>query len=352
MFHLRTDIVLKKFIPVLMIAGVMFMAACNSGDDTPDVSGIKVDIKSKRFDVALSKIDTSDLGSDLQKIKNQYIDFADLYFDQVMGFRIQGVYTNDNPGVQFGLKSFLSNPDIRGLFDTVNIHFPDTKGIEKDLTKGFQYMKHYFPTFKVPDITYMISGLNNYGVFLYGENGMAIGLDMFLGDGYPFYRSVGLQDYLKLQLRPEYIPVAAFRNIYQDMYPEVSDDKTLLDMMLQRGKEQYFLSKVLPYKTEATRLAYTQDQLDECNENEAFIYNFFVQKDLLYTTTKERIYPFINDGPVTQEISAACPGNIGTWIGYRIVLAYMQEHPETTLTKLFQTTDSQRFLLESKYKPK
>jgi hypothetical protein len=224
--------------------------------------------------------------------------------------------------------------------------------VEEDLKKGFQYMKHYEPKYAVPDITYFISGLANYGVFLYGQNSMGIGLDMFLGEDYPFYRSVGLQDYLKLQLREEYIPVAAFRAIYQDLYPESDDDKTLLALMLQRGKEQYFLSKMLPHKAEHVRLAYTEEQLASTEEHEAFIYNFFIQRDILYSTSKERIFPFVNDGPSTKEISEDCPGNIGTWVGYRIVRAYMEQHPKTTISELYKHRDPQRFLLESKYKPK
>ena len=352
MLYFRQLNVLRRGLTVLLAFSSFFcLNSCTGGDD-PDVSDIKIEIKSRRFDRDLAGLDTANLGAGLQRLKNQYPVFLDLYLDQVMGFRIEGVYTNDNPGISEGLKGFLTEKDYRGLFDTVKVHFPDTKEVEEDLIKGFQYLRHYHPAYQVPDVTYFISGLANYGVFLYGESSMAIGLDMFLGEGYPFYRSVGLQDYLMLQLRPRYIPVAAFRAIYQDMYPETTEDKTLLDLMLQRGKEQYFLSKMLPYKEEHVRLAYTEDQLEECEKNEGFIYNFFVQRDILYSTSRERIFPFVNEGPGTKEISDECPGNIGTWIGYRIVRSYMKEHPETSFDELYKHKDSQRFLLESKYKPK
>jgi hypothetical protein len=331
----------------------MFLSACGTGDGAPDVSDIKLELKSHRFDLDLAKLDTANLGSGLQGLKSQYPVFLDLYLDQVMGFRIEGNYSNDNPGIQQGLKILLTDKDYRGLFDTVKAHYPDTKEVEEEIIKGLRYVKYYFPKYNVPqNVTYFVSGLNNYGALLFGENDLAVGLDMFLGDNYPFYRSVGLQDYLKVQFRKGYIPIAVCRNIYQDMYPDRPEDKTLLDLMLMRGKEQYFLSKVLPFKEEYERMAYTEEQIKGCEENEGFIYNYFVQKDLLFTTKTERVYPFVHDGPATREISEECPGNIGTWIGYRIILAYIKQHPETTMEQLFMMTDSQMILQQSKYNPK
>lgn len=343
----------NSLVGILAIINLIFISACGSGNDAPDVSDIKVELRSKRFDLDLVKLDTNNLAGGLQNLKAQYPVFLDLYLDNVMGFRIQGNYNNDNPAISQGLKILLSDKDYRGLFDTVKAHYPDTKGVEEEVTKGLKYVKYYFPQYKVPQtVTYFISGLNNYGALLYGENDLAIGLDMFLGDNYPFYRSVGLQDFMKVQFREDYIPIAVCRNIYQDMYPNQPEDKTLLELMMMRGKEQYFLSKVLPFKEEHERMAYTKEQFEGCEENEGFIYNYFVQKDLLFETKFERTFPFVNDGPATVEISQSCPGNIGTWIGYRIILAYMKQHPKTTMEELFKITDAQTILQQSKYNPK
>lgn len=310
-----------------------------------------MEIKSQRFDRDLAALDTNDLGTGLQELKNQYPEFLDLYLDRVMGFRVLGSYANENPAISEGLRSFLTEKDYRGLFDTVEKHYPDTKSVEKELKKGFQYMKYYFPNYKEPNITYFVSGLANWGAFLYGEHSLAIGLDMFLGKDYPFYRSVGLQDYLNVYFREEYIPVAALRNVYQEMYPDTLEDKNLLELMIQRGKEYYFLSKVLPFVPEDVRLGYTPQQLEDITGREAFIYNFFVQKDLLYSTSVERIFSFVHDGPGTPEISDQCPGNIGSWIGYRIILAYMKQRPDTRMQDLFANKDAKSIFIYSKYKP-
>jgi len=222
----------------LMILSLFFIYGCNSSEHVPDVSNIKVSLRTQRLDRYLAALDTNKLGEGLQQLHNQFPDFLDFYLDTLMGFKINGNYTDTNPAVEKGLRIFLTNKDYRGLFDTVEKHFPNTQGIEKELTNGFQFMKYYYPAYQVPNIIYLVSGLNNWGAFTFGPNTIGIGLDMFLGGNYPYYRSVGMPDYMNSHLQQAYIPVAVFSTIYQDMHPFVPDNKTLLDLMIQRGKQK------------------------------------------------------------------------------------------------------------------
>jgi hypothetical protein len=346
--------VIHKIVSALCIGAMtcIVLNGCKSGEQQPDVSGIKIDMKTQRLDRDLAAIDTNHIGAGLQQLKTKYPDFLNFYLDTLMGFEIRGNYVDTAPGIKLGLKAFLTHKDYRGVFDTVMLHFPDTKKTDEALVKGFQYMKYYFPQYKVPQVIYLVSGLNNWGAFTYGDNTVGIGLDMFLGKEYPFYRSVGLPDYMNTHLRPAYMPVAAFSAIYTGMHPIVMDNRTLLDMMIQKGKEQYFINKVLPFVDDTTQLGYTQKQLEWCGQNEAMVYNFFIRENLLFATELGRVARYINDGPNSTGMPPESPGNIGSWLGLRIVMAYMQQHPGTTMEQLFAETDPQQFLAASKYKPK
>ena len=175
---------------------------------------------------------------------------------------------------------------------------------------------------------------------------------MFLGEAYPFYKSVGIPEYMNIQMREDYIPVAAFRSVYQDMHPFSMESKTLLNMMIQRGKEAYFVSKVLPFIPEYTRLGYTEEQLKWCEENESLMYNFFIQADLLYSTDWQKIIRYIKEGPTSVGLNGS-PGNVGTWLGYRIVKAYAEAHPEMSVESLLnEDIAEQQFLQSAGYKPK
>jgi hypothetical protein len=50
----------------------LFLASCGGGANRPDTSGIKVDLKSHRFDKDLYALDTNNLGAGLVKLKEQY----------------------------------------------------------------------------------------------------------------------------------------------------------------------------------------------------------------------------------------------------------------------------------------
>lgn len=327
--------------------------SCGNSEKVPDVSNIRISIASQRLDYDLAGLDTNNLQPGLQALKAKYPDFLDFYLDTLMGFGIRGNYADTSKPVAMGLRLFLTHKDYRGLFDTVLKHYPDTKEIDKELTDGFTFMKYYYPNYKLPKIIYLVSGLNNWGAFTYESSIIGIGLDMFLGGSYPFYRSVGLPDYMDKHLTPAYIPVAVFRSVYEDMHPFVMENKTLLDMIVQRGKEQYFLQRVLPKTADTTLLGYSKFQLDWCQKNESEVYNYFIQKNLFYERDWQKILRYVNDGPTSTGMPAESPGNIGTWVGLQIVNAYMEQHPEATMQQMLaQPLDAQRFLEESKYKPK
>lgn len=337
---------------ILLIAASFCLQSCKD-DKKPDVSNININLVSKRLDKDLYAIDTNNIALGLQGLQQKYPDFLGFYLDTLMGFSINHDFIDSNPGIQKGLKTFLTHKDYRGVFDSVLARYPDEEIINKELVKGFKYVKYHFPKYETPEIIYLVSGLNNYGALTYGDHIIGVGLDMFLGEEYPFYKSVGIPEYFSKQLTREYIPVAVFRTVYRETNPFVADGRVLLDMMIQSGKEMYYVKQVLPQVKEATILAYTDEQLQWCEENEAMVYDFFARKELLYENNLQKVVRYVMDGPSATGMPSESPGNIGAWLGLQIVESYMHLHPEKTLKELVEDPiDPQRFLMESKYKPK
>ncbi len=340
-------------VPFFVIAlFVLPMASCRNESGAPDVSEVKVALDTRRFDLDLASIDTANISRGLGNLQRKYPDFLDFWLDELMQFGVQGDYSETSPGVREHLRQFLTYKDFRGLFDTVAIHFPDTKVIDEPVRKGFQYYLHYYPGRSVPRIVYFVSGLNNWSVVTVDTAIVAIGLDMYLGADYPFYKSVGIPDYLTRQLRPEAAPVNVFKAIYQDSHPFVAENRTLLDMMVQRGKEQYFLSKIVPFVPEATRFGFSEAQLEWCRENEALIYNFFVKGNMLYETNWTKILRYVNEAPEATGMPKESPGNVGSWLGAQIIKAYADKHPELEMEALFALPDAQAVLQGGGYKPR
>jgi len=342
----------KAALTVLLGSLLCMQYGCNSSEKRPDVSNINIELQTRRLDRDLSFLDTNYIGQGLQQLKEVYPDFLDFYLDTLLGYGIHGNYNDSVSGIRNGLKPFLTHKDIRGLFDTVARHFPDTKNIEAGLTDGFKYMTHYYPGFHAPKIVYFLSGLGQWSVVTIDSTILGIGLDMYLGPQYPFYKSVQIPGYVIRKCKPEYIPANAFQAMYRDRHPFVTEDRNLLDLILQRGKEQYFLNKILPDVPDSVRFGFTQAQLNWCEANEAQVYNFFVSKNLLYEKSPNKVYRFVFDGPTSAGMPPESPGNIGSWLGYRIIIEYVKQKPEMKMEELFAADDAQQILQASGYKPR
>ncbi len=349
---------LKNCIAATLLFTLLLSSCSSPNQQIPDVSGIKITLQTYRFDKDLYAVDSNQIGSGLQQLSVKYPDFLNFYLDTIQAFGIHGNYTDTSKAIQEGLKVFLTYKDYVELEDTILKHYPDTKDVDAELTQGFQFMKYYFPAYHVPRVMYVSLGLKNLPAFTIDTAILGISLDMFLGEQYPYYRSVGIFDYQAPHLRKSYIPVDAFRVVYTHDHPVVTDDRTLIDLMIQKGKEQYFLHKVLPNTPDSVLFGFSQPQVEWCNENEALIYNFFIRNCLLYNKDAQSVMPYVNDGPFTPGIPASgkiktTPGNLGTWLGYRIVCAYVSQHPKMTLAALCgNNIDPAKFLDEARYRPK
>lgn len=344
----------------LALASVLLCIGCNNGSNEkiPDISATKIDLKTSRFDLDLYSIDTNNIGAGLHQLAGKYPDFLNYFLDTVMAYGIHGNYTDTTEGIREGLKTFLSFKGFKTLEDTIKKDYPDNKDIDAELKQGFAFMKYYFPNAEIPRIIYLNMGLSNWSAFPVDARTMCIGLDMFLGENFPYYRSIGVPGYMAAHLRKNYIPVAVFAALYKSVHPFQIEDKTLLELMIERGKEQYFLHKILPHMPDSVLFGMTGAQAEWCNENEALIYNFFIHDNLLFSKDTRNIQPYVFDGPNTPGIPAtnkikSTPGNLGTWLGYRIVNSYMNQQDKVTLKDLTeQKKDAAKVLDEAKYRPK
>ena len=343
---------LARLLPLTIFLFLVYSCKQQGDEAPPDVSNIRINLQTRRFDQDLSRIDTTQIAAGLQQLSAKYPDFLSFYLDQLLNLNIRGQYSESVPGVHEGMHTYLTNKDFRGLFDTVARHFPDTKSIDESLRKGFQYMTYYHPGYTAPKVVYFVSFLNNWSVITVDTDVVGVGLDMFLGPQYPFYKSVGIPDYMAEGLKPAAVPVNAFKAIYEAKQPFDAQNHNLLDLMIERGKEQYFLSKIIPFVPDSTRLGFTADQTDWCRQNEGSIYGFFVKENMLYETNWQKMLRYVNEGPTAAGMPPQSPGNVGTFLGWQIIRAYVSRHPGIKMDDLFAIKDAQKILQEANYKPK
>jgi hypothetical protein len=91
--------------------------------------------------------------------------------------------------------------------------------------------------------------------------------------------------------------------------------------------------------------------LNWCKQNEGLIWNFFLTTESLESIDPGTIQNYLGESPTTQGMPEASPGNIGQWVGWRIVKKFADQNPSLKSSELM-TTPPRKILTEAKYKPK
>ncbi len=155
------------------------------------------------------------------------------------------------------------------------------------------------------------------------------------------------QNFETNQILPDIVSSYALRKI-----PPPTDN-TFVGYMIYAGKELYLKDQLLPELSDDVKIGYTPEQLAFCQENESFIWRFFIEEKLLFDSDQKLVPRFINPAPFSKfylEIDNQTPGRVGAWIGWQIVRSYMQNN-ETKLQDLL-IMDNKEIFEKSRYKPK
>ena len=124
----------------------------------------------------------------------------------------------------------------------------------------------------------------------------------------------------------------------------------LLSQIIYKGKMMYFLDQVLPELAMEDKFRFTDEQMAWVEENEASIWKYFVQKDLLFSKKESEFRSYVNYAPFAKGMPKEAPGRVAYFIGYRIVCDYMQNN-KIDIESLIYLIDSNEFLKKSRYKP-
>lgn len=336
-----------KKIGILYI--LLATVACTNKKNAPDVSSIKIDIQTTRFEKDFFALDTTHLDLCLQKLYEKNKGFSQDFFFNILGTPPDSVAKD--------AKLFLQS--YKSIYNASIATFADFSSTENAIKEGLKYVHHYFPAYPLPTkIITFIGPLNSYAGILTPNNGLAIGLQLYMGKDFSVYQTDEVQNmypsYISRRFEPVYIPVNSMKNIIDDLFSNFQDKHQnggqLIEKMIDEGKRLYVLDAFLPYTADTLKIGYTANQLKTCFKSEENIWAYFVQADLLFQNDPSMINTYVTDGPNTSELGTNSPGNIGLFVGWQIVKTWMEKHDKTTLQQLIQTPSKQIFQ-EAKYKP-
>jgi gliding motility-associated lipoprotein GldB len=243
----------------------------------------------------------------------------------------------------------IKHPLWRELYKEVQNKYSNIQPVRSELVTLFKHIKHYFPKTKTPKAITVIAEMDYNNKAIYADSLVIISLELYLGKEHRFYEFPKYikQNFEQRQMMPDVVSSFAASKI------NFGTDKTLLSQMMYYGKQLYLKDLLLPEYTDAEKMGYTPKEITWCQENEAYIWRYFLENDLLYNDDSKLSSRFIAPAPFSKfylEIDNESPGQVGAWMGWQIVRSYA-ENNDTPLADVLKMNAKELFE-KSKYKPK
>lgn len=235
--------------------------------------------------------------------------------------------------------------------DAVEAHFKELNHLEKSLSHLFQHIQFYFPEVKTPTVIGLTNNVDYQIKTVYADSLVLLSLDTFLGANHPLYE--GIPNYIRKEMDEVYLP-AQVVDKFAAAQLKGPQNRTFLAHLIWHGKKLYLQDLLNSHIDDAYKMGYTPEEQQWAVENERFIWQYFIEKQLLYDTDPDLIRRFVSPAPFSKfylEIDNESPGRIGAWIGWQMVRAYSERHLNTPLKQLLQMSPEALFQA-SGYKPK
>lgn len=243
--------------------------------------------------------------------------------------------------------SLIDNLYFDSLSYDVSLEFDNLQKVFYQFDKSIEKLNKESNRIFNPKITVLTSGFFN-DVVVNGEN-IVIGLDYFLPTTNK-YKPRDLPSYILNRYSPENINATSL-STYLSQFNLVNEtDLTLINEMISFGKLYYVVSKLLPCAEERIVLGYSNEEYNLIQNNEAFIYSYFLQNELLFEESNIIKQKYLSERPSTFEISQSIPGRVGRWLGWKIVSSFMSSSTYT-LEELLKEDDYKNIFYNSNYNP-
>jgi gliding motility-associated lipoprotein GldB len=317
---------MKKYL--IIIALLVTFVSCDKKTKTEKaVEEIPVEIKVERFD----KLFFETSPKDLDKLKKDF----PFFFPQG---------TPDSVWLEK-----MQNPLWRELYTEVQKKYSSFEPVQKELNTLLKHIKYYFPETKTPKVITVISEMDYNNKVIYTDSLVIISLELYLGKEHKFYQ---FPKYLKQNFEQKQIlPDVALSFSTKKITPFT--EKNLLSQMVYYGKQLYLKDLLLPDYSDADKIGFSPEQNKWCEENESYMWRYFLENELLYSDDQKLGNRFINPAPFSKfylEIDNESPGRVGTWIGWQMVRSYMNNN-DVPLENMLKMNAKELFE-KSKYKPK
>ena len=214
----------------------------------------------------------------------------------------------------------------------------------------FKHIKYYFPNYQIPRVITISNNVDFNNKVIMNDSLLIISVDTYLGSENKIYD--GIPNFIRYEMDVDFLTSHVI-NEFSKYLVKKSNDRTFLSEIIYHGKKYYLKDLLLPNDDEKIKIGFNDEKLRWAKENEIFIWKYFIENKLLYSTNKELFDRFINPAPFSKfylELDIESPGKIGQWIGWNIVKSFVKNNPTVSLSEVLKKSEFEIFQY-SKYKP-
>jgi len=340
-----------SFVILFLLITSLFGSCTESSDREIDITNSVISIQIDRFEKEI--FDPKNIDSNwVNHLQDKYQDLFTVYVERILNFG-----SHHDPALPMYLDHYTSDIAVNKLYKAVDTSFTNIEEQRTSIENGMKRFNQLFPDKNIPKIATFVNGFTYYNgtvlpkkVFV-SKQYLAIGLDMYLGNDFPVYTKLGFPKYFLNTMSKEFIVQDLFKGFtYTEFFNTDHLPDELVYRMIYEGRLLYLVDQLIPDHTLDGICGFTPQQLKWCEDNEEQMWKSIVNNKLLYEKSAIKVDPFFTDGPFTKDFPKESPAKAASWLGYKIVLSYM-ENNNTGILELMQMNDIKSIFVASKYKP-
>lgn len=324
---------------LILIMSVFIFTSCDWGRMTngrEDSSKVNIE----RYDRLQFESVTMNNVASFQKMNTDYPQATKLLIEDVLS-----IGDVSDPEIDNKLLSFFSDTIARKLMNDVENKYQDVGEIEKELSKGFSNIRKDLSYLPIPRVYTQISGLNQSIVV--GESLVGISLDKYMGTDYPLYKRYYYDMQSRFMDSKRIVPDFFYFYLLSQYEMPFNFGRTLLDVIMHRGKVHWLIKKALYYNSIEEELGYNKEEEKWCKKNKKALWKFVQENNHLNATDPMIVRSYMNY-PYFTIIDENTPYSIGIYLGYQLIDQFMNSHRDVSVRQLMERTDYRKMLQDTK----
>lgn len=358
---MQTPKIINAFFLFVLVANLVI--SCDVERQTPkyipDIKGFEREVKIIRFEQDFFNLDTTQLATSLQVLKEEHLGFT-------MGFLSKFIGVRDVESELAVVRGYLSYADARYTYDSTQQIFSDMTEVQQQLNELASYYSYYFPdAFPIEKAYTFLSEYHGDRLAILEQGFIGLPLDMALGEGYSPYNHLKVPQYDQRTCNKEHLVAKASNAVAQTLAMQYlrASGAHLIDQMLYEGKIFYLTDILLPSVADSLKFGFSSHQMHYCETGELSLYEHLSKEELIYSSERGKTSKYVSKGPFNPQLDL--PGNSGSWLGYKMICSYAalrrkelksananlsaREVDQQVLKMVLEETDPQQFL--QNYKP-